>query len=207
MHAIKPDKTKRGGFRKRNEQMSNALPKERLQMAQVTLTGLQLVLQELVSAQPPHLIQDLSDEQIDFQIRSWLHRCTSAWAQISAITCSLKEIAQKEQKRLAMWEQLQGRVQNMRAEFNMQRTHAALVEVKRLKNLEKEGAAQQKKKELAEAIEFQKEAAKSKEGRRALAKLTHVTVCPALCLRAFIHLSACCVCTGCSVIVSAGGAV
>jgi hypothetical protein len=106
-----------------------------------------------------------------------------------------------------MWEQLQGRVQNMRAEFNMQRTHAALVEVKRLKNLEKEGAAQQKKKELAEAIEFQKEAAKSKEGRRALAKLTHVTVCLALCLRTFIHLSACCVCTGCRVIVSAGGAV
>ena len=73
--------------------------------------------------------------------------------------------------------------------------------------VESEQAMLVKKKELAEAIEFQKEAAKSKEGRRALAKLTHVTVCPALCLRTFIHLSACCVCTGCRVIVSAGGAV
>ena len=145
-------------------------------MAQVTLTGLQLVLQELVAAQPPHLIPDLSDEDIDFQIKSWLHRCTSAWAQISTIACHLKEIAQKEQKRVALWEQLQSRVQKMRCEFNMQRTHAAMMEVKRRKNAEKEGAAQQKKQELAEAIAFQKEAAKSKEGRRALAKLSHVTV-------------------------------
>ena len=75
-----------------------------------------------------------------------------------------------------MWEQLQSRVQRMRGEFNMQRTHVALLEVNRRKNLEKEEAAQQKKKELAEAIAFQKEAAKSKEGRRALSKLSHTTV-------------------------------
>jgi hypothetical protein len=177
MFAVKSEKIRIGyDKRKRNEQMSNVTPKERLQMAQITLTGLQLVLQELVAAQPPHLIPDLSDQEIDFHIKSWLHRCTSAWAQISTIACHLKEIVQKEQKRLMLWEKLQSRVQKMRAEFNMQRTHAAMVEVKRRKNAEKEGAALQKKQELAEAVAFQKEAARSKEGRRALAKLTHVTV-------------------------------
>ncbi len=176
MHAIKPQKKDGGRFRKRNDQIMDSFPKERLQFAQVTLTGLQLVLQELVSSQQPHLIPNLTDEQIDFQIKSWLHRCASAWTQISTITRDVKMIAQKEKMRLAMWEQLQSRVQKMRAEFNMQRTHVALLEVNRRKNLEKEEAAQQKKKELAEAIAFQKEAAKSKEGRRALSKLSHTTV-------------------------------
>lgn len=176
MQAVKPPKRDGGRFRKRNDQLMDSSPKERLQFAQVTLTGLQLVLQELVSSQQPHLIPNLTDEQIDFQIKSWLHRCSSAWTQISTITRDLKIIAQKERMRLAMWEQLQSRVQKMRAEFNMQRTHVALLEVNRRKNLEKEEAAQQKKKELAEAIAFQKEAAKSKEGRRALSKLSHTTV-------------------------------
>ena len=176
MHAIKPLKQDGGRFRKRNEQISDSSPKERLQFAQVTLTGLQLVLQELVSAQQPHLIPNLTEEQIDFQIKSWLHRCSSAWTQISTITRDIKNIAQKEKMRLAMWELLQSRVQRMRGELNMQRTHVALLEVNRRKNLEKEEAAQQKKKELAEAIAFQKEAAKSKEGRRALSKLSHTTV-------------------------------
>lgn len=178
MHAIKPAKKETGKFRarERNQQISNTSAKDRLLFAQVTLTGLQLVLQELVAAQPPHLIPDLSDEEIDFHVKSWLHRCSSAWTQMSTIACDLTTITQKEQKRLALWEQLQTRVQKMRAEFNMQRTHVALLEVKRRQNLEKEESAQQKKKELAEAIAFQKEAAKSKEGRRALAKLSHVTV-------------------------------
>jgi hypothetical protein len=177
MHAIKANKTTKGSERRqRNKQLLDCSAKERLQMAQITLSGLQLVLQELVAAQPPHLVADVSDEDVDFQIRSWSHRCTSAWTQISTITCHVKEIVQKEQKRLALWEKLQSRVQNMRAEFNMQRTRQALVEMKRRKNAEKEGAALQKKQELVEAIAFQKEAAKSKEGRRALAKLTHVTV-------------------------------
>jgi hypothetical protein len=176
MHSIKPEKKAAGKFRARNEQISNASSKDRLLFSQVTLTGLQLVLQELVAAQPPHLIPDLSDEEIDFQVKSWLHRCSSAWTQMSTIACDLTTITQKEQKRLALWEHLQTKVQKMRAEFNMQRTHVALLEVKRRQNLEKEESAQQKKKELAEAIAFQKEAAKSKEGRRALAKLSHVTV-------------------------------
>jgi hypothetical protein len=177
MHAIKPEKkADEKLFRARNQQITTASPKDRLRFAQVTLTGLQLVLQELVAAQPPHLIPDLSDEEIDFQVRSWLHRCSSAWTQMSTIACDLTTITQKEQKRLALWEHLQTKVQKMRAEFNMQRTHVALLEVKRRQNLEKEESAQQKKKELAEAIAFQKEAAKSKEGRRALAKLSHVTV-------------------------------
>jgi len=40
----------------------------------------------------------------------------------------------------------------MRAEFNMQRTRVAWLEVKRLKNLEKEMAAAAKKNELAGAL-------------------------------------------------------
>ena len=123
--------------------------KERLYFAQVTLSGLQLVLQELVSAQPPHLVAGLSEEQIDANIRSWQQRCSSAWSQISTITHDLLQIAQKERKRLALWEQLQTGVQKMRAEFNMQRTRVAWLEVKRLKNLEKEMAAAAKKNELA----------------------------------------------------------
>jgi hypothetical protein len=176
MHAEKAPKRDGGRFRTRNEQLMSSSPKERLQFAQVTLAGLQLVLQELVSAQQPHLISHLTDEDIDFHIKSWLHRCTSAWAQISTIARDLRNIVLKEQKRLALWEQLQTKVQQMRAEFNMQRTHAALLEVRRRNNLEKEAASQQKKKELAEALAFQKEAARSKEGRRALSKLSHTTV-------------------------------
>jgi hypothetical protein len=176
MYAEKAPKKDGGRFRTRNDQIMNTSPKNQLSFAQVTLAGLQLVLQELVSAQQPHLIPHLTDEDIDFHIKSWLHRCTSAWAQISTIARDLKTIAQKEQKRLTSWEHLQTRVHQMRAELNMQRTHAALLEVRRRSNLEKEAASQQKKKELAEAVTFQKEAAKSKEGRRALSKLSHTTV-------------------------------
>jgi hypothetical protein len=176
MHAVKPLKKDGGRFRKRNDQLMDSTPKERLQLAQVTLTGLQLVLQELVSAQQPHLLPDATDEGIDFHIRSWQHRCSSAWTQLSNIIRDLKLIAQTQQKRMAVWDRLQTRVQNMRSEFNMQRTQVALLEVRRRKNLEKEEASQQKKKELSEAIAFQKEAARSKEGRRALGKLSHVAV-------------------------------
>ena len=62
MHAVKPLKKDGGRFRKRNDQLMDSTPKERLQLAQVTLTGLQLVLQELVSAQQQHLLPDATDE-------------------------------------------------------------------------------------------------------------------------------------------------
>ena len=163
-------------LRSKNVSTMSMPAKERLYFAQVTLSGLQFVLQELVAAQPPHLVAGLADDQIDAHIRSWLNRCSNSWSQISVITRDLFEMSQKERKRLALWEQLQSRVQKMRAEFNMQRMRVAWLEVQRQKNSEKEQAALQKKNELAEALAFQKEAAKSKEGRRALAKLSHVTV-------------------------------
>jgi hypothetical protein len=174
MLPIKPDKSARQ--RARNTHVISSNPRERLQIAQITLSGLQLVLQELTTAHPPHLHPNLKDEEIDFHIRSWLHRCSSAWSQIGGIVCDVKAIALREQERLALWEKLQSRVQMMRAEFNMNRTHAAVVEVRRKQNQEKELAALQKKKELADAVTFQKEAARSKEGRRALSKLSHITV-------------------------------
>jgi hypothetical protein len=173
MHAIKSPKLDGGRFRKRNDQISDSFPKERLQFAQVTLTGLQLVLQELVSAQQPHLIPNLTEEHIDFQIKSWLHL-------LKRLDSDINNHARYEEHR-SKGENEAGdvgaaAVQGSKDARGVEHAAHALLEVNRRKNLEKEEAAQQKKKELAEAIAFQKEAAKSKDGRRALSKLSHTTV-------------------------------